>query len=155
MRKLRTCQKANYNEQYSRKFNVKIYGIPESRDEDPLESVNGALKDIGAEIQGNDVTAIHRIPGKRDEHRPIVIKFQKPAAKAQIMKKRSDIKKLNKGWKISDDVTKANATLISNLNKDERISSAWYFNGSVYGQCGNRRIKFDIFDDIERKLKTK
>lgn len=147
--------KANYNEQYSRKFNVKIYGIPESRDEDPLESVNGALKDIGAEIQGNDVTAIHRIPGKRDEHRPIVIKFQKPAAKAQIMKKRSDIKKLNKGWKISDDVTKANATLISNLNKDERISSAWYFNGSVYGQCGNRRIKFDIFDDIERKLKTK
>jgi DNA repair exonuclease SbcCD ATPase subunit len=147
--------KANQNEQYSRKFNVKIYGIPESHGEDPLESVNEALKDIGAEIQGNDVTAIHRIPGKQDEHRPIIIKFHKPAAKAQIMKKRSDIKKLHKGWKISDDVTKANATLISSLNKDERISSAWYFNGSVYGQCGNRRIKFDIFDDIERKLKNK
>jgi regulator of replication initiation timing len=43
--------KANHNEQYSRKFNVKIYGIPESNGEDRLESVNEALKDIGAEIQ--------------------------------------------------------------------------------------------------------
>jgi chromosome segregation ATPase len=147
--------KANYNEQYSRKYNIKVHGIPESRDEDPLESVNAALQDVDAEIQKDEVTAIHRVPGKRDEHRPIIIKFQKPTAKTRIMKKRSDIKKLNKGWRISDDVTKANVTLISSLNSDERISSAWYFNGSVYGQHGTRRIKFDIFDDIGRRIKNK
>ena len=49
---------------------------------------------------------------------------------------------------LKDGVTKANISLISDLNKDARISSALYFNGSVYGQHGNDRIKFDIFDDI-------
>ena len=88
-------------------------------------------------------------------HRPILVKLQNLTAKSQIMKKRSDVKKLNKGWKITDDVTKANISLISDLTKDARISSAWYFNGSVYGQHGNRRIKFDIFDDIGQKLKAK
>ena len=64
------------------------------------------------------------------------------------MKKRSDVKKLNKRWKITDGVTKANISLISDQNKDARISSALYFNGLVYGQHGNDRIKFDIFDNI-------
>ena len=40
---------------------------------------------------------------------------------------------------------------ISDLNKDARISSAWYFDGSVYGQ----HIKFDIFDEIGQKIKAK
>ena len=48
------------------------------------------------------------------------------------MKKRSDVKKLDKRWKITDGITKANISLISDLNKDARItgSSAFYFNGS-------------------------
>ena len=58
-------------------------------------------------------------------------------------------------WKITNDVTKANISLISDLNKDARIISAWFFNGSVYGQHGNPRIKFDIFDYIGQKLKAK
>ena len=49
---------------------------------------------------------------------------------------------------LKDGVTKANISLISDLNKDARISSALYFNGLVYGQHGNDRIKFDIFDNI-------
>ena len=100
--------KANRNEQYSRKYNIKFHGIPESHNEDPLETVNEALKDVGLEIKSQDVTAAHRVPGKRDVHRPILVQLQNLTAKSQIMKKRSDVKKLNKGWKITDDVTKAN-----------------------------------------------
>ena len=86
------------------------------------------------EIKSQNVTAAHRVPRKRDVHRSILIKLQNITAKSQIMKKRSDVKKLKKGWKLTDDVTKANISLISDLNKDARISSAWFFNGSVYGQ---------------------
>uniref|UniRef100_K1PMM6 Uncharacterized protein n=1 Tax=Magallana gigas TaxID=29159 RepID=K1PMM6_MAGGI len=76
-------------------------------------------------------------------------------AKATIMRKRSAIKTETRGVKITDDVTKDNATLISRLSSDQRISSAWYFNGHVYGQHGKRRIRFDIFDDVTEKLREK
>ena len=95
--------KANRNEQYSRKYNIKFHGIAESHNEDPLETVNKALKDVGLEIKSKDVTAAHRVPGKRDVHRHILIKLQNLTAKSQIMKKRSDVKKENKGWKITSE----------------------------------------------------
>lgn len=147
--------KANQNEQYSRKYNVKFHGLPETEGENPLEIVNNALAEVGVEIQGSDVVAIHRIPGKPDEHKPIIVKFLNIDSKIRVMRKRSEIKDLKKGWKVTDDVTKANVDLIIELTKDPRIKSAWFFNGSIYGQYGTKRVKFDIFDNIERKLKNK
>ena len=63
-----TLAKANRNEEYSRKYNIKFHGIAESHNKDPLETVNETLKDVGLEIKSKDVTAAHRVPGKRDVH---------------------------------------------------------------------------------------
>lgn len=53
------------------------------------------------------------------------------------MKQRSEIKRKSKGaYRLSDDVTKLNSDLINKLAKNDQISSAWYFNGHVYGQVG-------------------
>ena len=52
-----------------------------------------------------------------------------------------------------DDVTKANVELIKRLSQLDEVESAWYFNGSVFGKIGERRIKFDITDDLENKVK--
>ena len=44
------------------------------------------------EIKSQDVTAAHRVPGRRDVHRPI-IKLQNLTAKPQIMKKKIERQK--------------------------------------------------------------
>jgi hypothetical protein len=151
--------KANFNEQYSRKNNIKFYGVPENKGEELLQTVNTVLDEVGEKIEKSDVLAMHRIPGKKDQPRPIIVKLRSSEAKAAVMKKRSDIKKLTSEnddkIKVSDDVTQDNAALISRLLQDHRISAAWYFNGSIYGQCGQRRIKFDIFDDVEKKIRKR
>lgn len=147
--------KANYNEQYSRKNNIKFHGFHENKGEDLLQVLNEVLLEVGTEIEEKDLVAIHRIPGQKDRPRPILIKLRNAETKARVMRKRSSIKALRNKVKVTDDVTKDNSELISKLLKDERMNSAWYFNGSVYGQCGNRRIKFDLFDDIDKKLRKK
>ena len=151
--------RANYNEQYSRKNNIKMHGIPENKGEQLLEVVNEILTEVGVAIEENEVMAIHRIPGQKDRPRPILVKLRNNEAKSKVMRKRTAIKSLstngNTGVKITDDVTRQNTELISRLLMDERITAAWYFNGSIYGQNGGRRIKFDIYDDIEKKTRKR
>ncbi|XP_062566342.1 uncharacterized protein MCAP_0864-like [Saccostrea cucullata] len=151
--------KANFNEQYSRKNNLKIHGLPEKKGEEPLQVVNEVLEEVGEQIKEDDVLAIHRIPGKKDQHRPIIIKLKTVEAKVKVMKKRSDIKELelqnDVKVKVTDDVTQENAALITRLLQDHRISAAWYFNGHIYGECGKRRIKFDLYDDIDKKIRKR
>ena len=72
--------------------------------------------------------------------------------KAQIMRKRSTMKKAPGNVRIGDDVTKDNSALITRLVDNESVTSAWYFNGSIYGDVKGKRVRFDIFDDIDAKV---
>lgn len=44
-------------------------------------------------------------------------------------------------------------SLIKRLSEHQGVESAWYFNGSVYAKVGDKRMKFDITDDIDNKVK--
>lgn len=71
------------------------------------------------------------------------------------MRKRSEIRKRGQGIKLVDDVTRPNSELITTLINHDDIASVWYFNGSVFGKLksNERRVKFDIFDEIDEKVK--
>ncbi|KAK3104199.1 hypothetical protein FSP39_025227 [Pinctada imbricata] len=145
---------SNYNEQYSRKTNIKIYGVKENQRENTNEVAReNILKSAGVSVNEHDVVACHRIPGgRRDQPRPILLKLRNSECKAQVMRKRAQVKRSGTGIRLADDVTAANSALINKLHDHPDIDSAWYFNGSVYGQCGETCLKFDIIDDINSKI---
>ncbi|XP_056021932.1 uncharacterized protein LOC130054887 [Ostrea edulis] len=147
--------KSNYNEQYSRKNNIKIYGIPETKRDNIVEIVKSTLKKKGCvEVDHRDIEAVHRIPGSRpNAPRPILMKMRNNDKKANIMRYRSAVKDSPVNVRLGDDVTKENRELIVRLLDHESITSAWYFNGSVYGNIKGKRVKFDILDDIDFKVK--
>lgn len=144
-------QKANQNEQYSRKNNVKILNIEEQPDEDEISLMNtigSLLQKQSIMIAKEEVVAIHRIPGKPGTSKPVLIKFRNNNDKTRIMRNRTGMKAL--GYRLVDDVTRQNTTLISKLYDHPLIESAWYFNGSVYGKTtAGKRLKFDILEDID------
>lgn len=106
-----------------------------------------------ATLNDEDIIAIHRIPGRKGYDRPILVKLKNDSAKSVIMKQRSEIKRKSKNaYRLSDDVTKLNSDLINKLAKNDQISSAWYFNGHVYGLVGGVKVIFDIYDDVESKI---
>lgn len=146
-----SIQKANQNEQYSRKNNIKILNIEEQPDENEISLMNtvgSLLQKQSITITPEEVVAIHRIPGKRGTIRPVLIKFRNNNDKTRIMKCRAGMKAL--GHRLVDDVTRQNTSLISKLYDHPLIESAWYFNGSVYGKTtAGKRLKFDIQDNID------
>ena len=88
--------KSNYNEQYSRKNNVKILNIQENRDENEdsiTKSVTSILKThAGVDLLLTDIVAIHRIPTKKGQTRPVLIKLRNNTAKSTIMRKMAPMK---------------------------------------------------------------
>lgn len=142
--------KSNYNEQYSRKNNVKIMDVAEKANEteqDLINTVTNMCKKKDITINPQKIMAIHRIPGKDGHTKPILVKFLNNTEKKNVMVHRSDFKKM--GNRLVDDVTRLNAQLIERLTKHDKIQQAWYFNGSVFGKTNdNRRHKFDLFDNI-------
>jgi hypothetical protein len=148
-------RRANYNEQYSRKNNVKIMEIPEDKNEDD-EKLANTIKSVlqkhaNITLNNEDIVDLHRLPSKKGNIRPVLVKLKNNRVKATIMRKRKPMKE--KGHKLVDDVTRLNQGLINRLMQHHNIESAWYFNGSVYGlSTYNERIKFDIYDNINNTI---
>ncbi|CAG2208763.1 unnamed protein product [Mytilus edulis] len=123
----------NWNEQYSRKKNVKIYQLPENRNEDLPHSLLNELKNkVKLDINPSEIVAMHRIPGKEGSPRPILIKFLRMDTKITLLRKKKSINEALK-VRIGDDITKLNQGLLNRLYQHENIISSWYFNGHVYG----------------------
>ena len=148
--------KANYNEQYSRKNNVKIMDMPVSKpegetEEDLISEVSSLFKKQSIDIDRTKIMAIHRIPGKTGHVKPVLIKFTNNNEKTKVMTNRSAFKAM--GRRLVDDVTMCNAKLIARLTEHNQIVQAWYYNGSVYGKTvTSQRQKFDIYDNIDDVL---
>ncbi|KAK3100476.1 hypothetical protein FSP39_020648 [Pinctada imbricata] len=149
-------RKSNRNEQYSRKTNIKVCGVKEEYRENTVEVVRKVLKEkAGVDIQEKDVVAVHRIPGKPNLPKPILLKVKNSEIKTSIMRKRSDVKKAQGNVKLVDDVTELNAKLIDKLFQHDDIESAYYYNGAVYGISNGKRFLFDIDENIDMKLKIR
>ena len=110
------------------------------------------VKEIGVKVDDADIVAVHRIPGKAGESKPILVKLKNNITKSNAMRNRSTIKQNSNG---RHELTKLNALLLKRLNEHPDIDNAWYFNGSVYGEKDGSRMKFDLFDEIEDKIRTR
>lgn len=150
-------EKANRNEQYSMKHNLKIMGVAESNKTETKQELINKVFDLfkaqNVTINKDGIQEIHRLPSKKPGPKPVIIKTFTTDDKATMMRAR---KQMNQGGhRLVDHVTKPNTELIQMLNKHREISSAWYFNGSVYGETvSGRRIKFDLHDDVDAKIAT-
>ena len=149
-------QEANYNEQYSRKNNIKIMGIQEKEaetEQELTETVSSLFDAKNIQVSPSKIVAIHRIPGRADQPKPILVKLANNNEKTKIMKNRKEFKEA--GNRLVDDVTKMNVDLIKCISEHEAVDQAWYFNRSVYGKTkAGKRYKFDLFDKVEDIINT-
>ena len=62
-------------EQYTRKFNLKIHGIPEKNDENPEDIVLDLAKLMEIDLTYDDIDIIHRLNKGQKSPRPIIVRF--------------------------------------------------------------------------------
>ena len=127
-------------QQYSRRNNIRIFGIPEKHDEDTDALVCGVAERIGARISSQDIDRSHRV-GKRmplpsqdpsyasavqngqsgqNPPRPIIVKLVSYKSKLAFIRNRRQLK----GSKVvvAEDLTRKKATLFINIIPRKRCA---------------------------------
>ncbi|KAH3880540.1 hypothetical protein DPMN_004456 [Dreissena polymorpha] len=148
-------QGENDAEQYSRRNNIKIKGIP---DPDPNEpATETATKVINffkekkiAEISMNDFDIVHRIPNRESKNRDIIFKFVSRFTKDKIIRNRKLLK--NSNVYVNEDLTKINLQVLMCVKKKmmDEVKDAWTSNGIIKyrDQMGHvRSVKQDEYQE--------
>jgi hypothetical protein len=107
---------------------------------------------VGLRFDPTEIVAMHRIPGKQGDPRPLILISLRMDSKIAILLKRKDMNETIQ-IKIGDDIRQLNQEILNRQNLNDHITSAWYFNGHIYGtDLNGHRHKFDIYDSISLKL---
>ncbi|KAK6181951.1 hypothetical protein SNE40_009727 [Patella caerulea] len=154
--KLRTdeaIRMANYNEQYSRKNNIRVLGLQNDSDLDNKQAfIQSIQRCVDISIKSEENQAIHPLPA-RDRNKPVItlVKLSNTDIKGKIMMKKKQLSE--KGITCHDDITKKNLTLMNRAKDTDICEKAWYFNGQIYAKAVNKvKVKIDLYDDIQHKL---
>ena len=133
----RVSVKANDNEQYSRRYNIRIFGCNEEQGENCSEKVVELCKN---NLDLNDFTVdnidrCHRVGNPRVGGKPraIIVRLKSYEAKRSIMQAKRKLK--GSSFFINEDLTRLNQNLYSTARKDcINVSSVWSLDGKVFAK---------------------
>ena len=111
-------------EQYSRKFNLEIHGIPERKEEDITQIILDLAEAIDADVWEEDIDICHRLYKAEGKARPIIVKFTNYDSKYEMYSKRLRLRKVDNREKfgvervfINENLTSRRALLYSKVRK--------------------------------------
>jgi len=149
-------------EQYSRKFNLEIHGIPERKEEDIVQMILDLAKTTDADVREEDIDICHRLYKAEGKARPIIVKFTNYDSKYEMYSKRLWLRKVDNREKfgvervfINENLTSRRALLYSKVRKkvkDNPVWKTWTMDGKIFLRKAptGRSIRIKIEDDINK-----
>ena len=128
------CQsRADELEQYSRRNNVRVFGVKEAPGEDTDDQVIKVVsQQLGYNLSKAEIDRSHRSGKPRpagSKPRPILVKLCSYRSKFALLKDRRKMK--DSGFSIQEDLTKTNHEILMKLVKHPKVAAAWSTDGRV------------------------
>lgn len=146
-------------EQYSRKNNVRIVGLPESSTEyenTPDKVLSFIYDTMKIDINKYDIGNAHRLGRKmRDTTRVVIVQFSTNLMKQQIMRNRKCLKDIPENIYVNDDLTKTRALLFKETRgcvRNKKLSTTWTRDGIVYAKLHetSQPKRIDSLEDLSK-----
>lgn len=129
-------------QQYSRRSNVEIKGVPMVEGEDLIATVKTISVCVNAEIEETDIEIVHRVPTKNAEQQNIIAKFASRASRDKLLtaakKQRLNVSALgfegNDPIYINDHLCPANKILLGKAlkaKKEKNWKFTWVRDGKI------------------------
>lgn len=150
------------SENYSRRNNIVIYGIPEKQDENVIETAVAACEAVEVKIESHEIDAAHRLPQRnKTSSPPFILRLVSRFKKEEIMSKANEIKPTadkmggdsKKRLFYNEHLSARNQQIIISAKRiwDEYV--VWSRNGLVYGrskEMGSKRFRIYSIDEIDQ-----
>ena len=138
-------------EQYTRRNNVRVFGIPEEENENVENSVLKVFQEkMGVAVQPESMERCHRL-GRRDDRnrgpRPIIVKFMSYKHREAVF----NMKRRLKGSKIvvSEDLTSYNYNILKYAKEKCGKNKAWSYDGKIYISHNNAKVLIKSVTDLD------
>ena len=129
-------QKSVENDQYARRYTIRIRGIEEQRNEDLRAIVVHIVSWMHINIDEYDIEVIHRAGSyKPDKPRVILCRFKDRGLKYQVMLQRKMLKRT--GITFEEDLCREYETLMYELKDHQNVQKTWSWNGKVHAEDKN------------------
>lgn len=151
-------QKLDYRleqlEQYSRRYNLRLFGMQETNGERPDVVVVEWLKShLKISVELKDIDRAHRVGPKMQngKQRPIIIKFMSYGVRNKVYQ----VKKLLKGtpFVLKEDLTKARADIMVKMVNKFGQSKVWTRDGKICWMHGATIHSTNNLQEAEKLLK--
>ncbi|KAB0800560.1 hypothetical protein PPYR_06300 [Photinus pyralis] len=137
-------------EQYSRRNNLRLFGIKECSNENPDQlAIEVIQQKLNVNIELRDIDRSHRVGLPRDgKSRAILIKFVSYRLRAEVFKK----KKLLKGthYSIKEDLTKSRLSLLQEAASRYGGHNVWSYDGRVMVNYKNKKVSIQTASDFPK-----
>ena len=146
------------NEQYTRRENLRMFGIPEGEDEDTMQVVIDVAQKIGVKLSRSDISVSHRIGATPDKTRrnaaprPLIARFVRRETKDILLKQRhklprKDTRELREGEfniYINDDLTQLKTTMRKELHTHPDTIKVGTVNGKLLYTYTDKRAETPV-----------
>lgn len=153
-------------EQYSRKNNVEIGGIPVSARENVTDIVKDVGAALGVEIKEDAISAAHRVPSFKKERTPsLIVQFVSRVTRDNLISKFRDSKGLTanqvnstfprQNIYVNEHMSPDNKVFLSHLKskcKEVGYTYAWCRDGKFFARKsqGDKYIRVDTYEDMNK-----
>ena len=146
----KVAAKANDNEQFSRRQNVRVTGFVEEDDENCAEKfVNLCREKIGLDVNDDLVDRAHRV-GKKEEgtNRAIIVRLKTHKDKLAILRNRKNLR--GSGFYINEDLTKINQKLsyIARVTCTN-VDTSWTVDGKIFVKRKSDGRRFQVASQFD------
>ena len=120
------------NEQYSRRRNVRIFGMREDAGENCVGKVFDLVTaKLGRKLTDHDIEVAHRLPAKVKPW-PIIVQFRNRDIKLDVMKRRRVLK--GSGIVVADDLCSGLLNTFNRLKQHPDCKKAWSWDGQLFAE---------------------
>ena len=146
----KVAAKANDNEQFSRRQNVRVTGFVEENEENCAEKfVNLCREKIGLDVNDDIVDRAHRV-GKKEEgmNRAIIVRLKTHKDKLVILRNRKNLR--GSGFYINEDLTKINQKLSYTARVTcTNVDTSWTVDGKVFVKRKSDGRRFQVANQFD------
>ena len=128
-------------ETYNRRDNIKILGLRENVNEngepagENYQQTIDKVLDLTNKLEGNvdvkDISIAHRLPSRKGNVRPVIVKFSRRVAKIDILRKKKVLYENGSNIRIYEDVSRPRVMFLNMMKEDNRIDSAYTKDGAI------------------------
>ena len=124
-------------EQYSRRDNVVLRGVPDSEGEVTNTLVINVAKTAGVTVTENDLSTSHRM-GKPQPNktRPIIARFVRRDLRTHLLRNKKKLKdakdEVMKNVMVGEHLSPGRAKLLQVVKKGETIDKVWTIDGNIH-----------------------